>query len=233
MLISDSYEVAVDTILLAFEETVRSEMEQVNDDEGKCRKEKWLSKMGHVIKNVTVEPFLAIFQLSMILSSLTTQNLNMRKACRVNLKMEQAVCFALENKNTSAAIYKDEEVTVQRLVAGMMVWQNVIQNAVPCALVVFVGSWSDRNRRRKPFMLIPVFGELVRNAGLIACVYFFSELSMEVAGIVESVPSSITGSLPVLMLAVFAYVGDISTVSFNGRALETLSIGKTNRFENL
>ncbi|KAE9541328.1 hypothetical protein AGLY_004573 [Aphis glycines] len=168
------------------------------------------SKAAFVARNVTVEPMLGIFQLSMIMSSLTTQNLNMQKACRVNLDLDKTVCFALENKNATS--YPAEEVAVQQLVTKMMLWQSFIQNMVPCVLVMFVGSWSDRNRKRKPFMLLPIIGELVRNIGLIACVYFFYELPMEIAGIVETIPPAVTGGLPVLILAVFAYVGDISTV---------------------
>jgi len=180
-------------------------------DEDEWRKMSFTSKAAHMARNVTVEPMLGVFQLSMIMSSLTTQNLNMQKACRVNLSLGQTVCYALENKNATS--YRNEELAVQQLVTKMMLWQSPFQNIVPCVLVMFVGSWSDRNQKRKPFMLLPIIGELVRNAGLVICVYFFYELPMEVAGVVESVPSAVTGGLPILILAVFAYVGDISTVS--------------------
>ncbi|XP_050443435.1 proton-coupled folate transporter-like [Adelges cooleyi] len=176
------------------------------------------SKIAYTLQNVTVEPLLGIFQMASILSNLTTQNLNFQKACRVNLQLNDTVCNALQLKNGSAQykngseLYKDAETMVQVLSVNMMIWQNVIQNLIPCILVVFIGSWSDRNQKRKPFMLLPILGEVIRNAGLLVCVYFFYELPMEVAGIIESVPSSITGSLPVLFMAVFAYVGDISTI---------------------
>ncbi|CAI6366572.1 unnamed protein product [Macrosiphum euphorbiae] len=179
-------------------------------DEDEWRKMSFTSKAAHMARNVTVEPMLGVFQLSMIMSSLTTQNLNMQKACRVNLSLGQTVCYALENKNATS--YRNEELAVQQLVTKMMLWQSPFQNIVPCVLVMFVGSWSDRNQKRKPFMLLPIIGELVRNAGLVICVYFFYELPMEIAGVVESVPSAVTGGLPILILAVFAYVGDISTV---------------------
>lgn len=182
-----------------------------DEDEYEWRKMSFKSKVAHMARNVTVEPILGVFQLSMIMSSLTTQNLNMQKACRVNLNLGQTVCFALENKNATS--YRNEEMEVQQLVTKMMLWQSPIQNIVPCILVMFVGSWSDRNQKRKPFMMLPIIGELVRNVGLVICVYFFYELSMEVAGVIESIPSAVTGGLPVLMLAMFAYVGDISTVS--------------------
>jgi len=190
---------------------VRRDGDGDDDDDDGWREMTFCSKVRYVCGNVTVEPLLALFQVSCVLSGLTTQNLNLRKACRVNLRLDERACDGLENKN--ATFYAREEVEVQQLVADMLVWQTVVQSAVPCALVVFVGSWSDRNGRRKPCMLVPVVGELVRNAGLLLCVYYFYELRLEAAGLVESVPTSIAGGLTVLYLAAFSYIGDVSSVS--------------------
>lgn len=51
---------------------------------------------------------------------------------------------------------------------------------------------------------------------------------MEVTGVVQSIPSSITSSLPVLCLAMFAYMGDISTVKSR-----TLRIGYVTLFSSI
>ncbi|KAF0767383.1 Solute carrier family 46 member 3 [Aphis craccivora] len=169
------------------------------------------SKVKYVFRNITVEPLLAFFQVSSVLSTLTTQNLNLQKACRVNLKLSDDVCDGLENKNMS--FYADQEVQVQQQVADMLIWQTIIQSSIPCILVIFIGSWSDRNGKRKPCMLVPVVGEIIRNIGLLICVFYFNELKMEVAGLVESIPTSMAGGLTVLYLAAFSYIGDISSVS--------------------
>lgn len=169
------------------------------------------SKIKFVFRNITVEPLLAFFQVSSVMSSLTTQNLNLQKACRVNLQMNDDICYGLENKNMT--FYANEEVQVQQLVSDMLIWQTIIQSSIPCILVIFIGSWSDRYRKRKPFMLIPVFGELLRNIGLLLCVFYFNELKMEIAGLVESIPTSVAGGLTVLYMSAFSYIGDISSVS--------------------
>ncbi|XP_022164162.1 uncharacterized protein LOC111029461 [Myzus persicae] len=181
------------------------------------------SKVKYVCRNITVEPLLAFFQVSSVLSSLTTQNLNLQKACRVNLRMDDDVCHGLENKNMS--FYAHQEVQVQQLVADMLIWQTMIQSSIPCILVIFIGSWSDRNRKRKPCMLVPVIGEIVRNFGLLLCVFYFDELRMEVAGLVESIPTSMAGGLTVLYLAAFSYMGDISSMKNR-----TLRVGLMNLF---
>ncbi|XP_050525054.1 uncharacterized protein LOC126896377 [Daktulosphaira vitifoliae] len=173
-------------------------------------KKDFSSKIGYVLNNITVEPVLLLVQASSILTSLTTQNLNLQKACRVNLNYSDEICTAIEIKNTT--FYKNEELEVQQLVTNMLIWQTIIQCSVPCVLVIFIGSWSDRHKKRKPFILIPIIGELIRNIGLILCVYFFYELPMEIAGLVESIPMAFSGGMSVLYLAAFSHVIDISTV---------------------
>lgn len=121
------------------------------------------------------------------------------------------VCFGLENKNIT--FFPEEEVRVQQEVADMLIWQTIIQSSIPCILVIFIGSWSDRHRKRKPCMLVPIVGEIVRNIGLLLCVHYFYQFRMEVAGLVEAIPTSLAGGLDVLYLAAFSYIGDISSVS--------------------
>lgn len=40
--------------------------------------------------------------------------------------------------------FSSEEKMVQQLVAGMAGWKTVLQSALPCMLILFYGSWSDR-----------------------------------------------------------------------------------------
>lgn len=169
-----------------------------------------------VLRNLTVEPMLFPYLIASILVILANQNLNIQKACRVDLKLSTDVCDDLENKDKSSAMLTDSEITVQKLVADMLIWQTILQSSVPAVFVLFLGSWSDRNRLRRPCMLLPVYGEVARNLGLLVCVYFFDELPMNVTGLWQSLPIAVTGYWTVMYMAVFSYVGDHSTVSGYG-----------------
>lgn len=173
------------------------------------------SRLGRALRSVHVEPFVCCYIISRTLMLLATQNLSLRKACRVNLGLSDEKCAALVGPKNLAPSPADRihEMDAQRLVADMISWQLIIQGSVPCALAVFAGSWSDRNRKRVPCMLVPVVSELVRVAGLLACVYWFLELPMEVVGFVEAVPTSLAGGRMVLFNAIFSYVGDVTPVS--------------------
>lgn len=71
-------------------------------------------------------------------------------------------------------------------------WKTVIQCAFPCLLILFWGSWSDRNQRRKPAIIIPIIGESLTPIGLILCTYF-DRWPMEYAGIIQSLLPALAG----------------------------------------
>lgn len=205
------------------EETKKAEVEGSEVQSSEMSR---LSKFEYVMGNITVEPMLALYVMVSVMSSLTTQNLSLEKACRVNLNYSDVVCTALTNRETNN--YTVEEAAVQQLVAGMISWKTVVQSALPSFLMLFLGSWSDRMGVRKPCMLLPILGEILTSIGLIVCTYFFYELPMEVAGVVESLFPALTGGWFTMFMAVFSYIGDVTTVE-----MRTLRIGFANLFVSL
>lgn len=180
-------------------------------------------KMRYMFDNITVEPMLACYIIPSVLASLATQNLNLEKACRVNLRYSDEVCDALEARQT--ANYTYEEQQVQQLVASMSIWKTLLQSSVPAVLIMFLGSWSDRNRRRKPCMLMPIVGEFLTSIALLICTYFFYQLPMEVAGLSEALFPALTGGWMTMFMAIFSYIGDVTTLE-----TRTLRIGLVNVF---
>lgn len=173
-------------------------------------------RVKRVLSSVHVEPFVLCYIMSRTLMLLATQNLSLQKACRVNLGLSNDTCTALADPSSgvrSGDRGSSAEVETQKLVATMFVWQLIVQSSVPCVLSVFVGSWSDRNRKRVPCMLLPMVSELVRVFGLLACVHYFYELPMEAVGLVEALPTSLAGGRMVFFNAVFSYVSDVTEVS--------------------
>ncbi|XKL67101.1 hypothetical protein PGB90_010521 [Kerria lacca] len=192
------------------------------------KKEKWnlpnvQNKLMYLLRNTTVEPMLGCYIIASVLANLATQNLNLKKACRVNLNFTDEVCTALERRETQN--YTSEEIIVQQLVADMITWKTLVQSSIPAALIIFIGAWSDRTGRRKPGMLMPIVGEFLTSIGLIICTYYFYELPMEVAGLIEAIFPAITGGWMTMFMAVFSYVGDITSVK-----TRTLRIGIVNVF---
>ncbi|XP_025206750.1 uncharacterized protein LOC112602730 [Melanaphis sacchari] len=182
-----------------------------------------LSKFKFIFDHCTIEPMFGCYIMTSVLTGLCTQNLNLQKACRVNLKLENSTCSALDNRNSDD--YAKEEVMVQELVADMIIWKTIVQSSIPMVLIIFIGSWSDRNHKRKPCMLIPIVGELLTSIGLLFCTYYFYEFPVEVVGLVESLPPAMTGGWMTMVMAIFSYIGDVSSVKYR-----TLRIGIANVF---
>nr|CAD7439868.1 unnamed protein product [Timema bartmani] len=113
-------------------------------------------KCKHIIANITVEPILAAYILPNTLAALATQNLYLEKACRLNLNYSDRVCTEIIHGNGS--IYPIAEMNSAELVVYMGVWKTYLSCSLPVFLVLFLGSWSDRHARRKPFILMPLLG---------------------------------------------------------------------------
>lgn len=106
------------------------------DEKQKLWKEmNFKEKCRHIRNNITIEPMLACYIMPSVLAGLATQNLNLEKACRVNMNYSDVICDALTARNT--ANYTEEEKQVQTLVAGMQGWKTVLQSLMPCLLILF------------------------------------------------------------------------------------------------
>ncbi|KAF2884242.1 hypothetical protein ILUMI_21934, partial [Ignelater luminosus] len=187
----------------------------------------FLQKTKIIFCNITVEPVMVLYILPSVMASIATQNLNLEKACRVNLKLNEEICDGLAERNTSRYNTSDE-VDVQKLVASMYAWRTVVQSLVPAIILMFLGSWSDRRRRRKPCILCPILGEILTCTGFLLCTYFFYELPMEFNGIVEAVPPALTGGWFAMFMGVYAYISGISNME-----TRTIRIGAVNMFSNV
>lgn len=174
------------------------------------KKISFVERLKIIKKNTTVEPIMACYIMPSILSSLAVQNLNLEKACLVNLNFSAEVCEALKLRETANYTYYEKEV--QTLTATIQAWKNVVQTAIPVLLILFVGAWSDKTGCRKACILMPIVGEFLTCIGFIINTYFFLELPVEVAALTESVFPAITGGWFTNFIGVFSYIGDITTV---------------------
>lgn len=87
----------------------------------------FFTKAKFLLSNITIEPTLVFYILPSTMIILAVQNLNMEKACRVNLKIPVENCDALTNGNESSYPgYKLDEERVQTLATNMSIMKNVV-----------------------------------------------------------------------------------------------------------
>lgn len=170
------------------------------------------SKFKLLLKTITIEPILICTVLPSLMIVITNQNLSLEKSCRVNLALDKEICDALSARNSSYPDYKTNEASVQRVAANLTLWKNVIQSLFPPLLLLFLGSWSDRHLRRKPLVLIALFGEICTSLSMLLCVFYFYEIPLEFVILGQSLPTVFTGGWAALFLGVFSYISNITTV---------------------
>ncbi|KAL3289012.1 hypothetical protein HHI36_003455 [Cryptolaemus montrouzieri] len=167
-------------------------------------------KITHLFSRITVEPIVFLYIAAMMMNNLVTQNLALEKACRVNLHFNKSICDALVSRNRSGYL-PHQEVEAQQLVVKWAGYKAFFIGSLPVVMIIFLGSWSDRHHRRKPIIIIPMFGDLIASIGLFLCSYFFLELSIEYSWMVETFTFALFGGQWSLLLAVYSFVGGISS----------------------
>lgn len=169
----------------------------------------FMERITLIKRNITVEPIMLCYVMPSVLASLATQNLNLEKACRVNLNYSDEVCTALTLRQTEN--YTEYESNVQLLIASIQGWKNAMQTTIPAILILFVGAWSDKTGKRKACIMLPIVGEFLTCIGFLVNTYFFYELPAEMAALTESLFPAITGGYFTNFVGVFSYIGDITT----------------------
>ncbi|XP_066139299.1 probable peptidoglycan muropeptide transporter SLC46 isoform X2 [Euwallacea fornicatus] len=184
----------------------------------KIPKRTFKDKIKRLKEVITVEPLIACYQMALFVSKPALDNLEFEKACKVNLSYDSDICKAILSGNYSQ--HKSENEEVQRVISTMHSWQQPVQSFTPLILVLFLGSFSDRHKWRKPFLLMPLVGELFGVVGCIMCTIFMTQLPLEIQGISQKIIPSLLGGQTMLVMATTAYIADISSVK-----MRTLRLG--------
>lgn len=168
------------------------------------------TKLKHFKQIITVEPLLASFIFAIGLCRPLIENLELEKSCRVNLKFNNTICNAIlsgQHEN-----WTKENRLVQVQISNMRSWQQPVQSIMPLVLVLFLGSFSDRYKCRKPFLIVPIIGELLSLVGCLLNIVYMREWSLEVLGITRHVLQSFFGGTPMLIMASISYIADHTTI---------------------
>ncbi|XP_023027518.1 probable peptidoglycan muropeptide transporter SLC46 isoform X1 [Leptinotarsa decemlineata] len=185
------------------------------------------TKVRAVFSKMTVEPILVCYLLSNVLASFTSHNLTLEKACRVNLGFDKDTCDALSVRNQSHPGFRTSEESVQGLAANMAIWKNMFQGIVSSFVLLFLGSWSDKHKKRKPLILNPILGDIATYNGLIVSIMFFYELPLEFNILVESIPYILTGGIFSMYAGVHTYVSGVSSQESRTNRFGSIQIATT------
>lgn len=104
-----------------------------------------LKSVKNLWREITVEPCLFTYMLCTALSSFAVQNMHLEKACRVNLDYGEEMCDRIQRRNVTGL--ENETKEIETLVAKAVAWKFPLQTAIPAVMVLFIGAWSDKNKK--------------------------------------------------------------------------------------
>lgn len=168
-----------------------------------------VKKFKQIKDVITVEPLIGLYQFAIFISRPALENLELEKACRVNLNYNDTVCDSIlsgHHKN-----YSIENNNIQIIISKMHSWQQPITSFFPLLLILFLGSYSDRHKWRKPFFIIPLIGDILGYLGNILSVTYMRTWPLEVQGVFQKIVPSIFGTQPMVVMSTTAYIADVST----------------------
>ncbi|KAM3963289.1 putative peptidoglycan muropeptide transporter SLC46 [Aphomia sociella] len=177
----------------------------------------WIEKSKNILKKVksffretTVEPCLFMYMFCTSLSALAVQNMHLEKSCRVNFDFGDTICDRIRDLDTTGL--EKELVQVQTLVAKVTAWKFPLQTAIPAFMVLFIGAWSDKYKKRKICILFPFTGEVITNIGLIFATYYFREVSLTGTALIEALPAACSGSYIIIFMGMYSFMADRTTI---------------------
>lgn len=174
------------------------------------KKQRTCSKtMILVFNNTTVEPCVIMCIIPVIITLLTSQNLALEKACRVNLNYTDDICTALKEQNIDSQNQYERET--EKLLASALAWKTYMTASIPCILGIFVGSYSDKTGHRKLFLTLPMIGQIFVCINNILNVHFFHELNLETFILVEGLIEALSGGTCIFVIIVFSFISAITT----------------------
>ncbi|XP_047520907.1 proton-coupled folate transporter-like [Pieris napi] len=170
------------------------------------------NRAKQLFSNITVEPFLLCYLLPMIINGTALLKFHILKACRADLGYSESICENVVNGNVPDNITAEASNGAQIFVADMLAWTQPLQTGLPAFIVLFIGAWSDKTGNRKALMIIPLLGEIISSFGLCIATYFFLEWPLWVTGLIEALPSALSGSFAVAFMGSTSYIADVTTV---------------------
>ncbi|KAF2880692.1 hypothetical protein ILUMI_25482 [Ignelater luminosus] len=139
-------------------------------------------------------------------------NLHFEKACKVNAGFNDTICDAIVSGTYRQMNFTEENNVVQSYLTFLHSWEVPVSSIVPVLLVIIVGSYSDRHKIRKPFLLMPIFGDAIAIVGSILNVIYMRQWPLEIQAVADRIIPSLFGAEKLLIMISYAYIADVSSV---------------------
>lgn len=162
-------------------------------------------------KDISYEPVLILYTTSCMLTMIASSNVILEKSCRVDLKLREEICTSLRQQNQTEK-YQHQEGTLQKYATPSINLRTYIVTGIPCIVLPFVGSFSDRTGYRKIVATIQVTAQMIVCIHDMMHVYFMLKTGAYLFTALEALIEALGGGFSCLLLTAFSYIGEVTTV---------------------
>ena len=161
------------------------------------------SRFKKIIDNITIEPALFLIMFSAGIDNVANSQMVIIKSCKNDFGWNDTVC---DNLNTDQ--FHDENVQVSNELNQFGVYKQLITSIFPVFFSFYLGAWADMFGRKFLFYIfLTAFAS--EQAIILGCAYFFD--SPKEYMLLAYIPTALSGGFAVWMLAINAFVTDITT----------------------
>ena len=121
-------------------------------------------------KCISLEPIFFLFWTSLSLTYVSTQDLYLAKACKVNLNYTEALCDNIHQ-------HGDVQQETQKYVSGVQAYNGLLQSAPTVIFTLFAGPLTDKYGR-KPLILVSMTGYLILDIVMLVNSIWFYQLKV-------------------------------------------------------
>ena len=135
--------------------------------------------LTNIYSNITLEPVMLLFAMSLGFFYIAGTQLYVDKMCRVNLVREGLVDFN-NSKEICDNIYHNKTLQIenQERVTRLQTMSKAIQAIPPLIYALLAGPWCDKHGR-KPLILISLWGYILCNVVFLINTIWYNELRAE------------------------------------------------------
>ncbi|XP_040580521.1 probable peptidoglycan muropeptide transporter SLC46 [Lepeophtheirus salmonis] len=164
----------------------------------------FMETLKYICSNISLEPFFFLSGFANELVYITTQQMQIYKACRIDLNYTSQLCDNLLDDGN-----EDYNKKVQDTVAQFGVYLAAITQTPTIFLAFYYGVWVDAIGR-KTILNVHALATVLSQALLIANGYFLVEWSNYIYILTVSVPIMLVGGKSTSFIATTAFITDIS-----------------------
>ncbi|XP_073978483.1 probable peptidoglycan muropeptide transporter SLC46 isoform X2 [Rhodnius prolixus] len=113
---------------------------------------------------------------------------------------------------------------IQPYTARIIMGKSLIEATFPAILSLFIGSWTDGNKKRKPFIILPLIGFTMVYAFWLIFMYFPIP---PIYFLLAVLPYSLSGGLISLFTCAYCYLSDVTTESNRAFRMTVLNVSLT------